>query len=124
MLEKYPEGYFHIISKDSGFDVLVKYLRAKNVLIQRHIQIADIPALKISSSKTSKEKIGIIVNHLEKRGNAKPRKVATLSNTINSLFLTELSEKELKMLINKLVQQNYIKIEATKVHYTLNDGKL
>lgn len=117
--EKDPNGYFHIISKDTGFDVLIRHLRDKKVLIQRHKQIDDIPALKKANSKTLEEKIEVIRDYLISRGNAKPRKVATLSNTINSLFMKVLSDKELNTLIDKLAQKKLIAIEGTKVHYKL-----
>lgn len=120
LFEKDPAGYFHIVSKDSGFDVLIKHLRGKKVLIQRYNQIGDIPALKISTSKTLDEKVQIIVDYLIKRGNAKPRKVETLSNTINSLFMKALTKEELEQLIGKLEKKNLITIEETKVHYKLS----
>jgi len=120
LFEKDPAGYFHIISKDSGFDVLIKHLRDKKVLIQRYSQIGEIPALKTSTSKSLDERIQVIVDYLIKRGNAKPRKVETLSNTINSLFLRALSKEELEALINKLAQRKLIIIEETKVHYKLS----
>ena len=121
LFEKDPMGYFHIISKDSGFDVLIKHLRDKKVLIQRYSQLGEIPALKISNSKTIDEKIQVIVDYLIKRGNAKPRKVETLSNTINSLFMRALSKEDLETLINKLAQENLVTIEGTKIHYKLTN---
>lgn len=33
LFEKDPNGYFHIISKDSGFDILIKHLRERKVLV-------------------------------------------------------------------------------------------
>lgn len=120
LFDKDPAGYFHIISKDSGFDILIKHLKDKNVAIQRHNQIADIHSVKIPMSTTLDDKIQIIVDYLIKRGNAKPRKVETLSNTISSLFSRSLSEDELEELINSLVQRNLINIEEMKVHYQLS----
>lgn len=119
LFEKDPFGYFHIISKDTGFDVVIKHLKDKNVLIQRYNQINDIPAFKTSVSQSTDEKIQVIVDYLIKRGNAKPRKVETLSNTINSLFLRSLSKEELAVLVNKLAQKKLIRIEETKIHYQL-----
>jgi hypothetical protein len=37
-----PMAFFHIISKDSGFDPLLKYLKGKKVFAQRSTCIADI----------------------------------------------------------------------------------
>lgn len=119
--EKDPMGYFHIISKDTGFDILIQHLKSKKVLVNRYSQIEDIPALKkVTNSKfQADEKVKIIADYLIKRGNAKPRKVDTLSNTINSLFARELNDKEIAILVKLLADKKYIKIEEKKVHYTL-----
>jgi hypothetical protein len=98
---------------------LVKHLREKKVLIQRHNSISDIPVLKISNSKTLAEKIEAIVKYLNNRGNAKPRMISTLSNTINALFMKTLSSEELEKLIIELVNKKLITVENTKVHYHL-----
>jgi hypothetical protein len=119
LFEKDPAGYFHIISKDSGFDVLIKHLRENKVLIQRYIQISDIPVLKISNSKSQSEKIEAIVNFLISRGNAKPRKLVTLTNAINALFMKTLDMDELNKLIKVLTSKNLIVVENGKVHYNL-----
>ena len=41
-----PTAFFHIISKDSGFDPLVKHLKGKKIFAQRSTCIADIPYFK------------------------------------------------------------------------------
>ena len=120
IFEKDPNGYFHIISKDSGFDVLIKHLKTQKVLIQRHNQINDIPLLKISNSKSMEEKIDAIVDYLVSRGHAKPRKTSTLSNTINALFKRTLASDELDKLVNELLKRKIISVEETKVHYYLD----
>jgi len=35
-----PSAFFHIISKDAGFDPLIKHLRAKKLFVQRSTRIA------------------------------------------------------------------------------------
>lgn len=122
--EKDPNGYFHIISKDSGFDLLIKHLRERKVLVQRHNQINDIPILKISNSKTLSEKIDAVVLFLINRGNAKPRKIGTLTNAINALFMKTLDADELDRLIKELISRNLIVIEDGKVHYKLTSNEL
>jgi hypothetical protein len=32
-----PKGYFHIISKDAGFDALVDFLKSRKVKVKRHV---------------------------------------------------------------------------------------
>src|SRR3954470_12036231 len=41
-----PTAYFHIISKDSGFDPLIKHLRGRKISAQRSTSIADMPYFK------------------------------------------------------------------------------
>lgn len=121
--EQDPNGYFHIISKDSGFDLLIKHLKSKKVLIQRHEKINDIPVLKVSNSKSSSEKVESVIEFLISRGNAKPRKVSTLSNAISTLFMKKIDVEEIDKIIKELNHKGFIRIEDTKVHYKLTGDK-
>jgi hypothetical protein len=114
-----PKGAFHIISKDTGFDPLIKHLRAKKIRIHRKKDLAEIPFLRISSSTSSDEKIEAIVKNLAGRGQSRPRKIKTLANTINSLFTKKLNEKELMALITELEEQKYIAINQGNVTYNI-----
>ena len=75
------------------------------------------PLLRISNATSSAEKIAAIVKSLSARGHARPRKVKTLANTINSLFMKTLEESELMSLIEQLRQQQYVVIEGGNVSY-------
>ena len=48
-----PAAYFHIISKDAGFDPLIEHLRAKKVNARRVRTIFDIPLVKFPTLKLS-----------------------------------------------------------------------
>ena len=114
-----PEGFFHIISKDTGFDPLIKHLRTKNIRVQREKDLAEIPVLRISSAANNNEKISAIIKNLAGRGQSRPRKVKTLANTINSLFTRKLEENELSALIKVLKERNYIVVKDSNVSYKL-----
>jgi hypothetical protein len=114
-----PEGYFHIISKDSGFDPLIEHLKNKNIRIQRETNLAEIPILRLASATSNGEKITAIIKNLVGRGQSKPRKLKTLANTINSLFTNKLEDSELMSLIKKLQEQKYIIINQGNVSYKL-----
>ncbi len=114
---KDTEGYYHIISRDTGFDPLVKHLRKNKIRIYRHNDLAEIPLLRISNAKNIEEKIDAVIKNLAGRGQSRPRKVSTLSNTINSLFTEKLSESELASFINTLKNKKYISIDQDKVSY-------
>jgi len=113
------KAYFHIISKDTGFDPLIKHLKSRKIKIQREKDLGEIPILRISSATTNDEKIQAIVKNLSGRGHSKPRKVKTLANTINSLFTENLSEGELSTLIKTLQSKKYIVINEGNVTYKL-----
>ena len=112
-----PGAYFYIISKDTGFDPLIGYAKKKGINIKRSKQIADIPLLKLSNAKTVAEKVEAIAENLETRGSARPRKVKTLTNTIDTLFFKALEESELKSLIRALEKRGHISIEGENVTY-------
>jgi hypothetical protein len=114
-----PEGYFHIISKDTGFDPLVKHLRSRKIRIHRERDLAEIPVLRISNAIGNDEKISAIIKNLVGRGQSRPRKVKTLANTINSLFTKKLENGELMSLIKILKERNYIVDNEGNISYKL-----
>lgn len=116
---KEPGAFFHIISRDTGFDPLIKHLKGKKIRAQRESNLAEIPVLRISTATSSDEKISAIVKNLAGRGQSRPRKVKTLSNTINSLFTENLSEQQLAALVKELEQRKYIEVNNSNVSYHL-----
>ena len=65
------------------------------------------------------DRVGVVVADLQKRGSARPRRVVTLRNTINSAFQMSLSETELDVLLAHLQAKGYVTVEDTKVSYAL-----
>jgi hypothetical protein len=114
-----PDSYFHIISKDTGFDPLIAHLKTKKILACRSRDIGDMPIVKAANTKTPSEKIAVVVTNLKQRGAAKPRTAKTLSSTISSLFQKALPENELAALLKLMEKQGFIAITGTKVAYTL-----
>lgn len=110
--ERDPSGSFHIISKDTGFDPLIKYLHGRNFLAQRAKTLAE-----VSSQNSVKGNLDGIVKQLRARGKSRPRKVKTLANTIKAFSKKALTEAELMSLIDQLKQQNLITIEKDNVSY-------
>jgi len=108
---------FHIISKDSGFDPLIEYLRTKRIVAQRS---AEIPGVPIRRTKVP-EKLEAIIRNLSKN-TGRPRKVTTLSNTINALFQKSLDEAEVMSLIKALEKHGHISIQGENVSYPLSEA--
>ena len=107
LVKQDSSAHFYIISKDKGFDPLIRHLKARGIPVSRLLGISNrplanpknkiipvaqlrdennSPLVKSTNKKSSSEKIKIIIENLQQRGSAKPRTVKTLSSTINSLF--------------------------------------
>lgn len=114
-----PKAYYHIISKDKGFDPLIQHLRSRKISIARSSSIADIPLLKASNAKTATEKLDVIVANLKQRKTGKPRTIKTLSSTINSLFQKQLADEELASLLAEMQGKGWIIFNENKVSYAL-----
>lgn len=118
---KDPNSYFHIISKDTGFDQLIKHLRKRHILVHRSKDIDEIPMLRISDKMTKQDKISEIVKKLELRGPHRPRKEQTLKNTINAMFQNTLKDEELTEFVMELKRQNKVTIKDGKTTYSLKN---
>lgn len=116
---KEPTAFFHIISRDTGFDPLVKHLKEKKLRVYRVQTIGEIPLPKPIDPKPLSDKVTSIVADLRKRGAARPRTVATLSSTISAAFQKQLTAQEVSSLVAELKKQGLIKVEGTKVTYNL-----
>jgi len=114
-----PTAFFHIISKDKGFDPLIKHMKSKGILATRERDIADIRRLKILNLKSNSERVDEFVKFLKSRGNAKPTKVKTLTNSIKNYFLNTLQDSELTELYKELVHRKIAIVDDTKVSYKL-----
>jgi len=114
-----PTAFFHIISKDTGFDPLILHLKERKVFAARTKDVAEIPLLKPTSAKITPEKIDVVLTKLLQQGSSKPRTVKTLSSTINSLFQKQLTEEELAALLKSLQAKGLVSINETKVTYSL-----
>jgi hypothetical protein len=116
---KEPEAYFHIISKDTGFDPLIQHLKSKQILACRSSDIAEIPIVKATNSTFPAERLELIISDLQRRGASRPRTAKTLTGTINSLFQKQLAEQELSVLLDELQKQGWVTVKGTKVSYAL-----
>jgi hypothetical protein len=117
-----PTGFFHIISKDSGFDPLIKYLNARKIFVRRSECIAAIPYFKPSLPAASDAQIAIVVADLQRRKASKPRTEKTLLSTLHALFKKELSEQQLAQLFRSLCSRGIVRVDDTRVSYHLPSG--
>lgn len=114
-----PTAFFHVISKDKGFDSLLKYLKGKKIFAQRSICISDIPYFKPALPAAPDAQVEAVIADLVRRKASKPRTQKTLLSTLHALFKKELSQQQLDALFNALRKRGVVKVDGTKVTYDL-----
>ncbi|MDR2788506.1 MAG: hypothetical protein LBD06_09155 [Candidatus Accumulibacter sp.] len=112
-----PTAFFHIVSRDTGFDPLISHLKGKGVSSDRVKSITDIPMIRASAAKTLPERIDMAHAWLQQPQTPKPRTVKTLSAAIASLFQKRLSDEEIDAIVQALAAQGHIAIAGSNVTY-------
>ena len=119
MAAEIPDASFHIVSKDTGFDPLIKHLKAQGISCQRAKSLADVLMVKASRLERNPQRVVAVLENLAKRKAARPRTLKTLRSTINALFGNQLGDEELDLLVGQLTERGAIKVSDGKVHYEL-----
>lgn len=130
-----PAGFFHVISKDTGFDPLIQYLRRRKIFAARSAAIEEMPCFKtpastappleeklVKSKNLTEELLKLVVDDLLKRKDKKPRSPKTLRSTIHARCGKDLPVAEIDAIWQTLVKRGYIKINDEEMIYTLPDG--
>ena len=114
-----PTGYFHIVSKDKGFDPLITHLKQLKVSAARHDEFAQIPVF-VDPTALPLDKIGLLTRRFSQHVASRPATRDSLMSHINSTFAKRLSENEVAGLVKQLEQRKLINInENNKVSYCL-----
>jgi hypothetical protein len=108
--------FFHIISKDAGFDPLLKYMKAKKILAARYSSVAELPLLK-AVPKTTKERVEAFAAKVNSPNGTKPRTDKTLSNAIRAMFQPFITDEEVAAVRAALVARKVLQITDGKVTY-------
>lgn len=99
LADAFPNSFFHIISKDKGFDPLVAHLKSQNIYADRLDAISDIPLLR-PIPKTAASRATHYLGNL--RTSTKPRKIARLKSSVSAFFRKELPEEDLDAVLCEL----------------------
>jgi hypothetical protein len=110
-------AFFHIVSKDTGFDPLVQHLKAQGLFAGRVKDITDIPLVKASVAKTPTDRNQVALTWLQQTKASKPRTVKTLSSSIGALFQKQLNEEQVANIVQWLSEQGHLVVTGTKVAY-------
>ncbi len=109
--------YFHVISKDTGFDPLIKYLRSRAFLISRSESVARSPIMRVATAKSPDDRLTLIEDRLAAYPKNRPQRERTLVSMISSHFLKKLGESEISDLVAELQSRGTIIVKDGKVTY-------
>jgi hypothetical protein len=130
------EGFFHIISKDTGFDPLIGHLRAMKISAVRSASIEEMPCFKpkaeatppvsttaVSGTRVVPERLfdlfKLAIDDLRKRKSARPRTEKSLKSTLRARFHKDVLDSDIDSVLRMLRKRGYVKLEGTKVSYAL-----
>ena len=111
------EDRFHLVSRDTGFDPLIKHLKGDGINVERRKGLFEIPWLRLVETDSFGDQVDKVVQNFDLQGKSRPRKVRTLKTTINNLFGKSLSDEQLDRLVEGLVERKYIAVEGERVRY-------
>jgi hypothetical protein len=115
-----PTTFFHIISKDAGFDPLIRHLKSRHIFAVRSTSIEEMPQAKPSAKKLARERAEMLAESLRQPKSTKPRTRDTLGRHIANLFKKQqLSADEVAAVIDALQAAGYVSLDDGKVAYSL-----
>lgn len=137
---KDPSGFFHIVSKDAGFDPLIRHLKTQGILCARSPSIDELPCLVKSETgpktangvaselppalpkqltTTLDDLVRIAADDLIKRKASRPRKEKTLRSTLQASCGKQLPTSQIDKVFHELVRRGWVKVSGTSVTYDL-----
>lgn len=108
-----PLGFFHVVSKDKGFDALVKHLHAEKIMAARIERFADIPVLIDGSRLAVPELVERYRSRLERNQGSLATRKKTLLSQINGHFGKQLDEPKLEAVVAELIKQKLLAVSPT-----------
>ena len=125
-----PTAYFHIISKDKGYDPLVEHLRNRHIHARRHDDFSSLtfsykPREKPTAALVEKaaeevDELKLILERLRKSANNRPKKKATLLSHLKSMLGKDATDADAAQMLEKLCRTSHLRLgDKGAIHYHL-----
>lgn len=113
-----PEGYFHILSKDKGYNASVDHFRDQGFHVARHDSLAGIPIFRSKVYATPEARANTYREHLAPEVAKRPQRLKALQSSIDAYFGKQLTSEELEAVVTHLRKAGAFTIsETNKVTY-------
>lgn len=108
VLETSPETQCTVLSKDKGFDPLLRYLNANGLKCRRINSLHELHAKAATPEEPHYRRVLEVLGKSEKR--SRPRKRKTLSQCISAMFQKQISQPDIDgiiavLLANKMISE-------------------
>ena len=111
------KGFFHILSKDKGFDGLIRHLKDNGTLAARHVEFGKIPIFQ-SAPPALAERVTLLTAYFAGHQTNRPKKEKTLRSHVHAHFGKKLTDADLDATIEALTDGKVIEITpAGAVNY-------
>jgi PIN domain len=105
-----PNGFFHIVSRDTGFDALILHLKTNGILARRDDSLAQAFDQSKPIPQSLDGRLTVVIERLAKNKTNRPKRKKTLLSQTNAYFGKQLSGEELEQIITALIARKVIEI--------------
>ncbi len=115
-----PSGYFHIVSKDKGFDPLIEHLRSQRIRARRHDNFSTLTfsAPGKRPSPLPEAPLERALEHLKRHPDNRPKRRVTLVTHLQSLLGKTATETEALDVVTGLEKGGHLSLgEKDRVTY-------
>ncbi len=113
----HPEAYFHIISKDKGFDPLIKHLKNQKIFCSRSTSVLEIPLVKSTNNLPPRQRAADFYENRIALAKSRPATVGSLQRAILAHFHKLISEEEVGAVLEALIASGHVLVNEKKVTY-------
>ncbi len=115
ILEKTPQVRCIVLSKDKGFDPLLRFLNKNGLKCKRINSLFELDPNSATTDNPNYTRVVEILSKYEKK--SRPRKRTTLSQHISSIFQKKIQEKEIEEIIDRLFANKKISESNNMISY-------
>lgn len=117
-IQKNPDNEYIILSKDKGFDPLLRFITKQNIKCKRINSIIEISKFQVGK-EPNKEYLKVLENLKKIEKVKRPRRRNTLKQHVKSLLGKTLPEETIDEIIDQLFISKIVSEEKGKVIYEL-----
>lgn len=117
-----PGAFFHIISRDKGFEPLIAHLKTQKIFAGRSEDIREILIVKNAARKSPTEMAEVFISKLQGAKVTRPRTEKTLASALKAHFREALGDEEIPRVIRAMQATSFLAINDGKVVYTATES--